>query len=1249
MYQTKSKTKRFVAGLLGASLALSFAFAVTVKADTVSDLTAQINSLLATIASLQAKLATVQSGSTTTTTSSTGYTFSSNLTLGSSGADVMNLQKVLNMSADTQVASSGAGSSGYETSKFGPLTKAAVIKFQKKKGVPATGFVGPLTRGQLNSMASSSSTSSSTTNTTTTTTTTTSTVPGCTSTAGFSPTTGQSCAGTTTTTTTTAPSGTGLTVSSPVQPAVTIAPNGASRVPFTKITLTAGSDGDVTVNSLTVQRTGLAQDAAFSSIVLIDEQGLQVGTSKTFNSNHQTTLGDPFVVPRGTSRTLTVAGNMPASGSSYAGQVATLTVVGVNTSATVSGSLPITGSAQTINASLTLGTATLYVSQYDPASNLTKNIGDTALKFSGIKVTAGSAEDVTLWSIRWNQTGSAGATDLANLKTVLDGTSYPTIASADGKYFTTLFPNGVVIQKGFSKDLYIVGDIVGSGSANRTVEFDLYNASDLYVSGNTYNFGILGAANSTATLTATARSVFTTSTPFYGGSTVTINAGTVTTVAKSATTAPAQNIAVNMPNQVLGAYDTDIKGEPISVQSSVFHISSNSTLTTKVITSVSLIDKNGSVVAGPKDAAGVNAADGSAGAAGDQTVTFTDTITYPVGKNTYTLVGKLPGGTTGYTNGSTVIASTTPSGWGTVKGQITGNTLTLTNAVFGMNTMTVRTASLAIAASGNPAAQTVVAGSQKLIFTNLQLDATQSGEDVRMSTIATTLTYATGAGTDISSCQLFDGNTALTTGSNVVNPTTTASPAPYTFTLDQALVVPKGTVKTIAIQCNVSGAATNAGTLSWGMTSTQVTALTVTGVTSTGSVTATGSATGATMTVGTGSLAVSTDSSSPSYTIYSANTAGVIEGVFKFRATNDSINLQRIVLRLTNSASSSDKDLTMVHLFDGNTEVGSATFTGGSVLATSTLLTPVLLPRGTDKILTAKIDLAPIGGDATTPIPSGHLIAVDVESSASTQNTTYGTGISSGTAINAAGSTAVSGIRVFRSYPTLAGIPQGSTNGLPLTGVVDGRLLRFSVTADSRGPISIAKFTLSLSTTSVTVSGLNIFAFSDSAYSQPVSAGINNGGQVMNSNVSPLTVLNTTMPFYTQNGTASSTFQVPAGTTRYFEVRGTVSGATATSYSVVTTLKGDTAYPLANGTTTSNASSNVSFYMTTLTSTTTTGGPGSSNVGATAADAGGNSALNSFIWSPNSTTTPAVSDVDWTNGFSLPGLPSNGIIQSRSN
>jgi hypothetical protein len=79
----------------------------------------------------------------------TSYVFSNNLSVGSTGADVVALQSFL-VSQGFLTMPAGV-SMGY----FGSITKAAVVAYQSSVGiVPDSGYVGPITRGQLNSGSS---------------------------------------------------------------------------------------------------------------------------------------------------------------------------------------------------------------------------------------------------------------------------------------------------------------------------------------------------------------------------------------------------------------------------------------------------------------------------------------------------------------------------------------------------------------------------------------------------------------------------------------------------------------------------------------------------------------------------------------------------------------------------------------------------------------------------------------------------------------------------------------------------------------------------------------------------------------------------------------------------------------------------------------------------------------------------------------------------------------------------------------
>jgi hypothetical protein len=566
------------------------------------------------------------------------------------------------------------------------------------------------------------------------------------------------------------------------------------------------------------------------------------------------------------------------------------------------------------------------------------------------------------------------------------------------------------------------------------------------------------------------------------------------------------------------------------------------------------------------------------------TLAFTNSVTFPVGANTYTLKGTVP---SAWANGETVQLNTTPSSWSNPQGQSSGNTITISTGNFTMNTMTVQGLSLNVAMAASPASQNIVAGGQNVLFANIQLDASASGDNIRINSVPVRL--ATGGASSLgflSTCQLFDSNgNAVSTGSNA--PTTMSSTTVNTFTLNNSITIPKGTQTALSLECNVASNAAGSYTFSTLNTDT----MTIAGASTGNSTTATlATSNSGTMTVSAGNLTMGVDASSPSYVLAAGGTTGVTVGVYKFHPVAEAMTLQKIGVTIGGGATTAD--VSQVRFYSAsNVLLGSLVFSGSTATATSTLQTTLNLPADQDTLVTVKADLSDIG--VSQAGGEGDLIQINPSSAQAIGQSSGGTKL--------AGTTnTVAGVRAYNTFPTVA------LGTLPSTGMADGRLIHFSVTADSHGNVGIGTFSFKVSTSSPgLVQSVQLFGFTDSGYSTGISSGAANGGQIGN-----------TLNGIPSNGTFTVTpntspVEVPAGSTYYFELRGAVTAGT--NASVLTTLLGDT-----NG-------------------TPTTGTTAYSSV------------ATNFVWSPNATGTAATSTGnDWTNGFGINGLPSGGIFQSRS-
>lgn len=397
------------------------------------------------------------SSSTTTTTTGTtitgipaGFTFTTNLKQGSTGNDVKYLQILLNSDTATSV-----GNKGSETTYFGAMTKAAVVKFQNKYasevltpyGLSAgTGFFGTASRAKANALIAAGVGTGTGTGT------------GTVITGGFT---------------------VALAADNPVAGTFV---QGQATADLAHYTFSNGTATPVKVTSLSLNRIGVSADTTLANVYLFNgatriTDAASVSAGKiTFNASNGI-----FTIPANTTMTVAVKSDIAGSSS---GQTIGVSLSSITSDGTLSSVLPIAGNISSI-ATATLAGVT--VGTVAPSAATTVNAGTTNYTVFSAPLTI-STRPVNLNAVTLKLIGSAPADAFANLKLYVNGINYGTVATIDANsnvVFSLATP--VAIQSG-SATLEVRGDIV-KGS-NRNFSFSIQNAADLAVTDSTYNVNI---------------------------------------------------------------------------------------------------------------------------------------------------------------------------------------------------------------------------------------------------------------------------------------------------------------------------------------------------------------------------------------------------------------------------------------------------------------------------------------------------------------------------------------------------------------------------------------------------------------------------------------------------------------------------------------------------------------------------------------------------------------------------------------
>ena len=981
--------------LTGASFLVPIASAQTVD---INALLLQIQQLTQLVQQLQAQQAggVVGAGA---------CTFTKDLTLGSTGTDVQCLQRYLN-AAGHNVASSGAGSPGNESTYFGSLTRAAVAKWQAAQGVsPAVGYFGSISRAKYTAVAGSV------------------TVPGGVTPPGVVvPASGLAVT---------------LAADSPLPGTV---PLGAANVPFTKFNVA----GTGTINYITVQRVGAGKTTDFSNVYLYDGATRLTAGRSVNSSSHEVNFTGLNLAVSGV-KTFTVSGDISATAG--AADRNAFRVITVSANVSVSG-YPVTGNEMSVSNAVA-GTLTIAKS----GSLTNPNIGTSNAQFSQFKLSAAN-EDVKVMRISLYYTGTVSRSYVSNmvLKDV-NGTTLATASALSSKDLAVFeLSSPVTVLKGDSKTFYVYGNIGGLSKKDETIIFYVDEASDVYGVGQQYGYGATVTNNFNST--------------GANHHTLTLQGGTLTT---SFTGPNTGDIKKNGKDVTLfeftmsAASNLEIKKLNASIATTAGNLAGDDALTDFKVVDVD----SGLVVAGPVD---VPIASICATCAGyqftdifninaGQTRKFKITADIP---SNWDDADAIRVSLTPFTTAADV--KNLDNNTLLVTAEIVPSTV-LTG-----NVQTVKAPSLEISLAGTPVSQSFVKGTQLVPFAGIGLRAIADDIRVNTikitSTSASTGQTDDMAIADIQSLALYDGDTRISDVKSLA--TVDASSSSATFT-NLNFTVPKGASKVLTAKANLSSAATINNTYSLGIaaatttnntTGNDVVATDTEGnePTYVGSFSGPGPNMLGTVVVtvlsgGTITVAAAPDDvdSKAGIVVTDGGATQQVLSKFRFTAANEALTVKKLKLLVNNdsstaAAATSTAEVTRVYLYDGGSQIGSTT--GYSVIGSGAAAGDVviedlnwLVAKDATKTLTVKGTVNTIANGAAT----GRSVYVHVKNSkvsgdgfeaVGSATTTYDAGAAGG----AKGNQKVA----YKTYPA---ITTASAGTLLTSGSND--LLLFTVTNKS--------------------------------------------------------------------------------------------------------------------------------------------------------------------------------------------------------